>query len=148
MEATTTQFRKQSLLTSINLLFQAPFRKVSGFGNMKNDEDSVMDMEILRNQLAEREARLKVIMAELDRERTTNRENVQLAGRYKNELAGIAEKMLNELNHEESILHQYESLSKRHVSLEKKYVALTKSPLVKIIYLSWKIYNKIRYNRD
>lgn len=115
---------------------------------MKNDEDPVLEMEDLRGKLAEREARFRVIMAELDRERTANHESVQLAGRYRNDLAVIAEKMLNELNQEESILHQYESLSKRYISLENKYMALTKSPLVKIIYLSWKIYNKIRYNRD
>lgn len=115
---------------------------------MKHEQEGpVQDLEKLQTLHEEKEELLKLLRAELEKVRNDNIQNVRMASEYKKTLAIVAEKMIKELNHEESILHQYENLNKKYDALKIKYDALAKSPLVKLIYFSWNVYNKIKYNK-
>lgn len=65
----------------------------------------------------------------------------------KQQIITLSQQILVELDHENEILGRYEALSNNYIQLEKKYRNLIKSPLVRLIYISWDIYNKIKYNK-
>ncbi len=112
-----------------------------------NHKDGLDEVTQLLNKLKESEKSLSKIKEELDKERAINATTVQTAASYRNALIDIAEKMTSELNHEEAMLRQYEVLLRKYDGLNRKYEALHKSPLTRLIYLTWNLYNKIKYNR-
>ena len=115
---------------------------------MKHEQEGpVQDLEKQQALHEEKEELLELLRTELEKVRNDSIQNVRMASDYKKTLAIIAEKLVKELNQEEYILHQYEGLSKKYEALKTKYDALVRSPLVKLIYFSWNVYNKIKYNK-
>lgn len=113
----------------------------------KSPDQTSSEIEIINNQLATNIQSMKLMVQAIEIEQSDLVNELQKVKKYRIELIHIADIISNELNNEEVLLKQYELLQNRFEALQKKYNALRKNPMSRLIYLSWDIFNKIKYNR-